>query len=154
MNKVIISPYSQKLRNGKNNPKNYFYWQELIELMRDYEIYQIGRSNEPLLQKTIDKRGMTLKGLKDFMFDIKYWISVDNFFPHFCNHVFGNSKLGIVLFSKSDPELFGYSYNINILKNKKYLRKNQFDIWENEEYEQEAFRNPGEIIKIIKRYFI
>ena len=36
---IIIAPYAQKLRNGKNNPKNYpfEYWTKLIELIQIQE---------------------------------------------------------------------------------------------------------------------
>ena len=39
----------------------------------------------------------------------------------------------------SDKNIFGYPQNINLLKNKKYLRKNQFDTWEAEEFIEKAF---------------
>ena len=35
--------------------------------------------------------------------------------------------------------LFGYEQNINLLKDRKYLRQNQFDIWENDVFTEEAF---------------
>ena len=45
---IIISPYAQKLRNGKENPKNYPYWKELIAII-DQPIVQVGVKGEQQL---------------------------------------------------------------------------------------------------------
>ena len=42
---ILIHPYAKPLKNGKENPKNYPYWEELISLI--YEpIIQIGVEGE------------------------------------------------------------------------------------------------------------
>jgi len=87
---------------------------------------------------------MPLSKLKDFASDMDTFISVDNFFPHFCNHY--NLKSGIVIFSKSDPKIFGYKQNKNLLKDVKYLRPDQFGLWDSCNYEQDAFVLPQQII--------
>ena len=51
------------------------------------------------------------------------WISVDSFFQHFCSYY--KIPNGIVIFSQSDPNIFGYPGNINILKDRAYLRPDQ-----------------------------
>ena len=38
---IIIAPYAQKLISGKENPKNYPYWEELIKQI-DEPIIQVG----------------------------------------------------------------------------------------------------------------
>ena len=45
---IIISPYSKALFNGKQNPKNYPYWKELIEQI-DEPIIQVGIEGEKQL---------------------------------------------------------------------------------------------------------
>jgi len=45
---IIISPYSKKLMSGKNNPKNYPYWKELIRLIKE-PIVQVGIEGEDQL---------------------------------------------------------------------------------------------------------
>lgn len=38
---IIISPYAKKLISGKQNPKNYPFWKELIKMI-DEPIVQVG----------------------------------------------------------------------------------------------------------------
>ncbi len=148
MKSIIISPFSRPLRSGKRNPKNYPYWKELIELLRSqgYKIIQIGVEGEEDLKVDQFLKNKSFKDLKKLLKKVDFWISVDNFMNHFGSMV---KKKGIVIFGKSDPEIFGYKQNINILKDRKYLRKDQFDIWEKENFEEEVFVLPEEIMKII-----
>jgi len=143
--KIIISPYSQKLRNNQENPKNYPYWAELINLLHEdgHEILQVGVvGEEPLCGKTVFDYPLVM--LKKKIMEYDTWISVDNFFPHFAQHV---GKNGIVLWGKSDPKIFGYENNINLIKNRDNLRTHQYDIWENESYNPDVFVSPEQIKK-------
>ena len=45
---IIIHPFAKKLNNGKENPKNYPYWKELIEQI-DEPIIQVGIEGEEQL---------------------------------------------------------------------------------------------------------
>ena len=146
---IIIAPYAQKLRNGKINPKNYPYWSELIELLfKDgYEIVQIGIEGEyPLVPDF--RKNLSLTELDKLVKSCDTWISVDSFFQHFCWDL---KKQGIVLWAQSDPNIFGHSENINLLKDRSYLRKDPFHIWEQCEYNKDAFVNPDEVMKHIKQ---
>jgi len=146
---IIIAPYAQKLRNGKINPKNYPYWQELIELLfKDgYEIVQIGIEGENPLVPDF-RKNLSLTELDKLVKSCDTWISVDSFFQHFCWDL---KKQGIVLWAQSDPNIFGHSENINLLKDRSYLRKDPFHIWEQCEYNKDAFVNPDEVMKHIKQ---
>ena len=141
---ILISPYSRKLRNGNKNPKNYPYWENLIKMLKeiDKDIIQIGIDNEKRLVSNF-KKNLPLQNIKKLISMSNIWISIDNFLPHVSYHL---QKQGIVLWGHSDPIIFGYPENINLLKNRKYLRKNQFDTWENCEYNEDAFVKPGIII--------
>jgi len=144
---IIIAPYAQKLRNGKNNPKNYPYWPELIKLI-DQPVVQVGVKGEQ--QLTDDFRpNLPLTELAKLVHQADTWISVDSFFQHFCWDL---KKYGIVIWSQSDPLIFGHPENINLLKNRKYLRKEQFWLWEQCEYKQECFVKPKEIVKHIDQF--
>ena len=145
--KVLISPFSQKLRNGKENPKNYPYWRELIDLMikEGMEITQIGVKGELELAKDC-RFNLSLSQLRELIKEYDTWISVDNFFHHFCWYY---GKKGIALWGISDPGIFGHKENINLLKSRDYLRKDQFDLWENAEYSRDAFMKPEEVIKYL-----
>jgi len=150
--KVVISPYSQKLRPPKEkevNPKNYPYWKELIELLKGHEIIQVGVNGEQrLVQDT--RFNWPLNDLKNLISECDFWISVDNFFPHLAYHV---NKRGVVLWGPSDPQLFGYPTNVNILKDKSYLRPDQYGIWESIEFDPNRFVKAEEVYKIVNKEF-
>ena len=139
---ILISPWAQKLRNGQNNPKNYPWWKELVSLI-DEPIIQIGVHGE---QQLVDdfRTNLSLQELKTLVFDCRTWISVDSFFQHFAWDL---GKQGIVLWGQSDPNIFGHSENINLLKDRSYLREKQFWWWEQCEYNSDAFVLPEEVAK-------
>ena len=151
--KIIISPYSSQLKDPKMiNAKNYNAWPRLVmELSKTHELTQIGQGSEVKLQ-----------GVKNYCFDKNFselleivkehqvFISSDNFLQHFV-HYYQLPIKGIVIWSLSDPRLFGYPENINILKDKKYLRKEQFLWWHSEPYNNDAFPGVGKILDEVKK---
>jgi ADP-heptose:LPS heptosyltransferase len=141
---IIIAPYAQKLRNGKNNPKNYPWWPELISLINE-PIVQIGIEGEIQLVEDF-RKNLPLNELKSLVLECRTWISVDSFFQHFAWDL---NKPGIVLWGQSDPLIFGHPENTNLLKDRKYLREKQFWWWEQCDYNAEAFVKPEEIIKYL-----
>jgi ADP-heptose:LPS heptosyltransferase len=90
----------------------------------------------------------SLDTLGELLSKCETWISVDNFFPHLAN-LYG--KKGIVLWGQSDPNIFGYQYNLNLLKSRSYLREKQFDIWEACEPKEDAFLTPQEVLGLTER---
>lgn len=152
--KVIISPYSKKLREKDTpHPKNYPYWPKLIELLeiKGYQLIQVGAPGEtPLTRDT--RFGLTSQELIELVRATAFFISVENFFPHMVHYNFRGQKAGIVLYGKSDPEIFGYPENINLLKDKKYLRWDQFGPWENTDYVEEAFISPQEVLSAVESF--
>ena len=75
---------------------------------------------------------------------------MDNFFPHLAYHV---NKRGVVLWGPSDPQLFGYPTNVNILKGKGYLRPDPYGIWESIEFDPNRFVKAEEVYKIVNKEF-
>lgn len=145
---IIISPYSKMLRNGKMNPKNYPYWKELIKLLKSENIVQVGVTGEEKLVNDF-RKNLSLDELVSLIKKCNYWISVDNFFPHLSRHV---GKPGVVIWGVSDPKIFGYPENLNILKNRSLLRPNQFDLWESFDFDPNVFVKPSEIVKQINNF--
>jgi hypothetical protein len=141
---VIIAPYAQKLRNDKNNPKNYPWWPELISMIKE-PIIQIGVEGETQLVDDF-RKNLTMDQLKHLVLECSTWIAVDSFFQHFAWDL---NKPGIVLWGQSDPLIFGHPENTNLLKDRKYLREKQFWWWEQCEYNAEAFVRPEEVIKYL-----
>lgn len=148
---VVISPYSRKLRNGKNNAKNYCYWQQLIDMLVEngWRVVQLGVGDEKKFDNATSYAfNLKLKEIKALIMSADTWIAVDNFLQHFLAEMVW--KPGIVIWGRSDPEIFGYKHNINLLKDKKYLRPDQFNIWEAIDFSEECFVLPNEVIAHIK----
>lgn len=141
---IIISPYAKKLINGKKNPKNYPFWNELIELI-DEPIVQVGIEGEKPLVEDF-RTNLPLIALRQLIKECRIWIGVDSFFQHLA---WSEGKKGIVLWSVSDPVIFGHPENINLLKDRVYLAENQFLWWDFTEHNPDAFVRPEEVIKFL-----
>lgn len=143
---IILSPYSKFMRNGEKHPKNYPYWKEVINKIKE-PIIQVGIEGE--LQLVDDfRKNLSLNELSILVRECKTWMSCDSFFQHFCWDL---GKKGIAIFGQSDPNIFGHPENINLLKDRKYLREKQFWIWEQAEYIEEAFVDPNIVVEALKQ---
>lgn len=149
--KIIIHPWARKLRNGKENPKNYPNWKELISILEleGHEIIQIGEIGEEQLVSDF-RKNLKLKELKELVKKCDTWIAVDSFFQHLAWRM---DKKGIVLFGQSDPRIFGHTENINLYVDKRYFKKNQFNTWEETEYNKDAFVDVDKILTNLKSFF-
>lgn len=147
---IIISPFAKKMRNNKPHPKNYPYWKQLIALLPDESIIQIGIDGEEQLVPEF-RKNLPLTELAKLVDECSTWISIDSFFQHFCWDL---CKPGVVLFGQSDPLIFGHPENVNILKSRTYLREHQFWLWEQAEANDLAFTAPeyvaDAVIKLIQ----
>lgn len=80
---ILIHPYSSKLRNGKRNPKDYPYWDDLIQSIGNREkIVQIGIEGEAQLVSDF-RKNLTFSELSELLKECRTWIGVDSFFQHF-----------------------------------------------------------------------
>lgn len=138
---IIIAPFAQKLRTGKKNPKNYPYWKELIAQI-DEPIVQVGVEGEEQLVGDF-RRNLRISELRELIKNCRTWIACDSFFQHLA---WDEKKPGIVLWSVSDPLIFGHPENINLLKDRKYLSENQFLWWEYVDHLDERFVEPKEVL--------
>jgi len=143
---IIIAPYAQKLRNGKQNPKNYPYWEELISQI-DKPIIQVGIEGEKQLVPDF-RKNLPISELRQLLRECKTWIGVDSFFQHLA---WDEGKSGIVLWSVSDPFIFGHPENINLLKDRSTLVENQFLWWEFVEHKNDRFVKPKEVLAYLNK---
>jgi hypothetical protein len=134
---IIISPYSKKLLSGKENPKNYPFWRELIAMIDD-PIVQVGVSGEAPLVEDF-RVDLSTPDLRKLIQECRTWISCDSFFQHLA---WDEGKKGIVLWSVSDPLIYGHPENINLLKDRSCLSENQFLWWEYVEHDPAKFVRP------------
>jgi ADP-heptose:LPS heptosyltransferase len=145
---ILISPYAKPLRNGGNNPKNFPYWKEVVSGLNGEGIIQIGAGDEnPISNKVKLKKNLSFAEIEELVNKCRVWVSIDTFLPHMAHHL---KKPGVVIFGQSDPNIFGYPENKNLLVNRKYLRPDQFLIWEQAEYIKEAFVTPEVVVESLK----
>jgi ADP-heptose:LPS heptosyltransferase len=141
---IIIQPFAKKLINGKQNPKNYPYWKELIALI-DEPIIQIGIEDEEQLTPDF-RKNLPIAELRSLIQKCRTWVGVDSFFQHLA---WDCKKPGIVLWSVSDPLIYGHPENTNLLVDRKYLASNQFLWWNFTPHNSDAFVKPQEVIKFL-----
>jgi ADP-heptose:LPS heptosyltransferase len=144
---IIIAPWARGMRNGMQHPKNYPYWTEVIEHI-DEEIIQVGSAGEQQLVPDF-RQNLKLTELADLVKSCKTWIGVDSFFQHFCWDL---NKFGIVIFGQSDPNIFGHKENLNLLKDRSYLREKQFWLWEQCEFRAESFVEPDIVLDALNKF--
>ena len=150
MKKLLLSPYAQKMRNNEENPKNFPYWEEVVKLLKekDWYVIQIGIIGEKEITGVDEFRlHLKLNAIESLVRDCTTWVSVDNFLPHLCSYT---DRRGVVIFGPSDPNLFGYPENINLIKSRDFLREKQFDIWEAEKFDQNVFVTAQEVVDAIE----
>lgn len=150
MNEIVLSLFSRKSPTGKPSAKNYPWPEELVSLLREngYKTIQIGVEGEPDINADLKYFGLKFKDLQKLCLESFTWISVDNFLPHMMQLT---DKKGVVAWGKSDPKIFGYPNNINLLKSGFYLRPNQFSLWFDEHYVTQAFVEPKVILEAVKQ---
>lgn len=138
---IVIHPFAKPLQNGGVNPKNYPYWKELFALI-DEPIIQVGVEGEEQLVSDF-RQNLPIAELKALIAECRTWVAVDSFFQHLA---WAEGKQGIVLWSVSDPNIFGHKENINLLKDRSYLATNQFLWWDYTPHNLESFVKPEEVI--------
>jgi len=142
---IIISPYSKKLERENPKSPSASYWRELISRI-DEPIIQIGIDGEEQLVSDF-RKNLPILELKALLKECRTWIGCDSFFQHLA---WLEGKPGIVLWSVSDPLIFGHLENINLLKNKDVLVDNQFLWWCFVEHKDERFVTPDVVLEHIK----
>ena len=108
-------------------------------------IVQIGiKTDEPLVEDF--RADLSMTELKALVHECRTWIACDSFFQHLAWTL---GKKGIVLWSVSDPLIYGHPENINLIKDRKYLASNQFLWWEAYDHNEETFVPAREVFKCL-----
>ncbi len=132
--------------SGKPSPKDYPRAKELAELLeKDHEVIQLAGNEDIQVAKDV-RRNLPYEQVCELIRWSDTGICVDSFLQHAFWEV---GKPAIVLFGISDPVIFGHSENINLLKDRKYLRPQQFDLYYQNQYCNEAFVTPEEVVKAL-----
>ena len=146
---IVISPYSKKLISGNRNPKDYPYWDDVVSKISDH-IVQVGVEGEKQIVDDF-RKNLPIPELRALIDECDAWISCDSFFQHLA---WDQGKPGIVLWSVSDPLIFGHPENVNLLKDRSFLAENQFLWWESCEHVSEKFVEPQLVIDSLKKLLI
>jgi ADP-heptose:LPS heptosyltransferase len=146
---ILISPWSRVTTDGKPSPKNYPHWGAVVAGLAKagHEVVQVSVAGEPSVpgvSRRVD--GLPFDALSGLIRSCRTWLSVDNFFHHFA---WSLKRPGVVLFGMSDPEIFGHPENLNLLQDRRYLRKWQFRHWSQEPPNPEAFVSPEDVLRAV-----
>jgi len=144
---ILIAPWAKKLRVDKPHPKNYPYWPEVIQEIKE-PIIQVGVEDEVQLVDDF-RKNLSINELSDLVKQCKTWLSVDSFFQHFCWDL---GKPGIAIWGPSDPLIFGHPENVNLLKDRSYLRPNQFWWWEQCDFNKDSFVEPKVVLDALQKF--
>lgn len=141
---ILIAPFAKKLNNGKRNPKDYPFWEALIPHL-PAPVIQVGVEGEQQLVPDFRKK-LPIQAVRQLMRQCTTWISCDSFLQHLG---WDEKKTGIVLWSVSDPLIFGHPENINLLKDRANLAQNQFLWWECYEHDPSKFVAPEVVLEAL-----
>lgn len=138
--RVLIAPYAATLPSGTRNPKNWPWFTELVAQLNaeGHEVLQIGTANEAKVEGVAHFiQDWPLSKLAQLACSCDTWVSVDSFWPHYCHthHLLS----GIVIWGQSDPRIWGHPENVNLIKDRKYLRQFQYAPWWDATYNEDAF---------------
>ena len=141
---IIISPWAKALVGGKPNPKSPLpeWWVQLVSLIKE-PIIQIGVSGEKQLVRDF-RVNLPINKLNKLLNECRTFITIDSFFQHLA---WSQNKPGIVVWGQSNPKIYGHDMHINLLKDEKYLMKDQFLMWELVDYREDCFVTPQEVIE-------
>lgn len=144
---VLISPYSRKV-NALGCAKDYPYWKTVVKELgrRGYATVQLGVTGERLLGCGSRIFDLPLNKMKGAIAGVDYFMSVDNFFPHFLVAK-GIDLPGLVVWGPSDPEIYGYDRFVNLMKDKSKMRPDQYGYWHNVTYDNSGWPEPHDIIR-------
>jgi hypothetical protein len=144
---IIVSPWSRH----KDNAKNYPYWNKLMFGLatKGWGLTQLGICDERKLDGCDYKWNLSLSDVEELVRAVGYFISCDNFLHHLAYSI---GVQGVVLFGPSDPLIFGYPTQLNVLKNRDWLRKDQFGFYKDYvwEHSREGWYEAEEVLKIME----
>jgi ADP-heptose:LPS heptosyltransferase len=145
MDNIILAPFAQRCV-GKINAKHYPYWEEVVDLIKDkYHLIQLGTPEDEVYCE--DFRHLNLMQIEELLKECKTFITTDSFLTHLAHRI---GKRGIVIYGISDPLLFGYPENINLLKDRKYLRELQFWPWPGVKHSHKPFVDAQTVANALK----
>jgi len=125
MKSILIIPYSRTLPNKIENPKNYSKWQDLINLLinDNFKVYQlVFGQDEPTFNNVEMLCNYDEDKQYNILLQVNCWISVDSYFQHFAKYY---NIPGVVIWTLSNPTIYGYPENMNLFSNSNFFIKEE-----------------------------
>ncbi len=144
--KILYAPFAARSPSlgGQPSPKDYPWAKELGEALgKDHEVIQVGGGEDPQVASDV-RRNLGFADLRKLINESDTAVCVDSYLGHYYWYV---NRRAIVIFGISDPLIFGHESNLNLLKDRKYLRANQWDWYYTSDYCTEAFVSPEVVIE-------
>src|SRR5947208_5903592 len=147
--RILFAPYARPLRNNNVNAKNYPHAKALVDLLCEHKhlVTQIGVEGETQVAPDFFKN-LSFKDVSTQLRANDTFISVDSYLQH---HAWLLGVWGVVLWGQSDPLIFGHAGHINLLKDRKYLRPDQFNTYEGLACLDEAFVRPSAVLEAVEK---
>lgn len=148
---ILISPWSRDTTDRKPSPKNYPKWAAVVAVLRmkGLEVRQVSCTGEPEVQGCQGRwDNLRLRELYPLVQGCDTWISVDNFWHHMAWTI---KEPGVAIFGSSDPLIFGHTENINLLKDRSFLREKQFWLWSQTTANPEMWVGPDVVVSATLR---
>ncbi len=145
---LLLAPFAARgpSLSGKPSPKDYPWPKDLAELLeKNHEVIQLGGNEDVQVAKDV-RRNLPHEQVCELIRWSDTGVCVDSYLQHAYWEV---GKPAIVLFGISDPIIFGHPENMNLLRDRKYLRPQQFDLYYVNQYCNEAFVTPEEVVKAL-----
>ena len=143
---VVIAPSAKVQPDGRRNPKDWDKWASLVGALRvtapEARIIQVGVTGDTQYVEDV-RFNLPLSELEALIDSCTTWVSLDSFFQHLA---WSRGVPGTVVFTQSDPRIFGHKENVNVLRDPKYLRAKQFWLWTQSYYMAEASPDIGQVL--------
>lgn len=143
---ILISPWAKRTTEGGPSPKNYPYWGQVVQLLKSngHKVHQVSCKGEPDVSGcNLRSDNLEISNLELLLHQCETFISVDSMLQHLAWSI---GEQGVVIFGLSDPDIFGHSIHINLLKSRRYLREQQFWLWSQVSPKPEAFVPPEQVV--------
>jgi len=149
---ILFAPYAKHTVEGKPSPKNYPWWPEVVRGLSGvgFQVHQLAYGPEPKVPGVYTvTANPTFKVIVKLLNECETWMSVDTFLQHMAWDI---GKPGVAVFGPSDPVIFGHPENTNLLKNRLYLREQQFWWWSQCDFDPQNFVTPKEVVSAVMKH--
>jgi len=146
---ILFAPFAarQPHLNGSGSPKSYPFAKELASaIIAQHNVIQIGGEEDEQVVPDF-RKNLSFDEVGKLISESDTAICVDSYLQHHCWFL---NKKAIVLWGISDPLIFGHSLHLNLLKDRSFLRPNQFDLYYSNQHRPEAFVSPDEVLKALE----